>query len=176
MQITYEKQKRRLSPKRTRPALASVVKKWKRKNAILLRIAGALLYRNCACNRRRVIVSCEAHARVMELADVTDSKYVGLITRAGSTPATGTTRDRPAGGGPSWFRRRVSSGSPPQASGRPNAKREEVPLGHSTPATGTTSERTAYRSLRPFSKVRAYSFRRSSFQNATRFAGLAFCF
>ncbi len=26
----------------------------------------------------------------MELADVTDSKSVGLITRAGSTPATGT--------------------------------------------------------------------------------------
>ena len=38
------------------------------------------------------------------------------------------------------------------------------------------SERTAYRSLRPFSKVRARSFRRSSFQNATRSAGLAFCF
>ena len=30
-------------------------------------------------------------AGVMELADVTDSKSVGLITRAGSTPATGTT-------------------------------------------------------------------------------------
>ena len=29
-------------------------------------------------------------AGVMELADVTDSKSVGLITRAGSTPATGT--------------------------------------------------------------------------------------
>ena len=28
----------------------------------------------------------------MELADVTDSKSVGLITRAGSTPATGTIR------------------------------------------------------------------------------------
>ena len=26
----------------------------------------------------------------MELADVTDSKSVGLITRAGSSPATGT--------------------------------------------------------------------------------------
>ena len=32
------------------------------------------------------------HADVMELADVTDSKSVGLITRAGSTPATGTKR------------------------------------------------------------------------------------
>ena len=82
------------------------------------------------------------------MADVTDSKSVGLITRAGSTPATGTTKDRPAGGGPLWFRRRVSSGSPPQASGRPNAKREEVPLGHSTPAT--TSSRTTYRSRRRF--------------------------
>ena len=29
----------------------------------------------------------------MELADVTDSKSVGLITRAGSTPATGTTSE-----------------------------------------------------------------------------------
>ena len=29
-------------------------------------------------------------AGVMELADVTDSKSVGLIPRAGSTPATGT--------------------------------------------------------------------------------------
>ena len=47
-----------------------------------------------------------------------------------------------------WFRRRVSSGSPSQASGRPNAKREEVPLGHSTPAT--TSSRTTYRSRRRF--------------------------
>ena len=30
-----------------------------------------------------------SHAGVMELADVTDSKSVGLIPRAGSTPATG---------------------------------------------------------------------------------------
>ena len=29
----------------------------------------------------------------MELADVTDSKSVGLITRAGSTPAAGTTSE-----------------------------------------------------------------------------------
>ena len=32
-------------------------------------------------------------AGVMELADVTDSKSVGLITRAGSTPAAGTKID-----------------------------------------------------------------------------------
>ena len=31
----------------------------------------------------------------MELADVTDSKSVGLITRAGSTPATGTNSMNP---------------------------------------------------------------------------------
>ena len=31
------------------------------------------------------------NAGVMELADVTDSKSVGLIPRAGSSPATGTT-------------------------------------------------------------------------------------
>ena len=30
------------------------------------------------------------YAGVAELADATDSKSVGLITRAGSTPATGT--------------------------------------------------------------------------------------
>ena len=30
-------------------------------------------------------------AGVLELADEADSKSVGLITRAGSTPATGTT-------------------------------------------------------------------------------------
>ena len=35
-------------------------------------------------------------AGVMELADVTDSKSVGLITRAGSTPATGTTSEQTA--------------------------------------------------------------------------------
>ena len=33
----------------------------------------------------------------MELADVTDSKSVGLITRAGSTPATGTSKKQPKG-------------------------------------------------------------------------------
>ena len=30
------------------------------------------------------------HAGMMELADVTDSKSVGLITRVGSSPTTGT--------------------------------------------------------------------------------------
>ena len=74
----------------------------------------------------------------MELADVTDSKSVGLITRAGSTPAAGTRKGRPTGGGLFWSRRRVSSESPPEASGRPSAQREEVPLGYSTPAA--TSE------------------------------------
>ncbi len=34
----------------------------------------------------------------MELADVTDSKSVGLITRAGSTPAAGTISGRRPGG------------------------------------------------------------------------------
>ena len=33
-------------------------------------------------------------AGVMELADVTDSKSVGLITRVGSSPTAGTDRDR----------------------------------------------------------------------------------
>ena len=32
----------------------------------------------------------KSHAGVMELADVTDSKSVGLITRVGSSPTTGT--------------------------------------------------------------------------------------
>ena len=37
--------------------------------------------------------SCQLqfYAGVLELADEADSKSVGLITRAGSTPATGTT-------------------------------------------------------------------------------------
>ena len=33
-----------------------------------------------------------AHAGVMELVDVTDSKSVGLIPRVGSSPTTGTKR------------------------------------------------------------------------------------
>ncbi len=33
-------------------------------------------------------------AGVMELADVMDSKSIGLITRAGSTPAAGTNKKR----------------------------------------------------------------------------------
>ena len=37
-------------------------------------------------------------------------------------------------GGLLWSRRRVSSESPPQASGRLSVKREEVPLGYSTSA------------------------------------------
>ena len=43
-----------------------------------------------SCNPGSAGVYCPRHAGVMELADVTDSKSVGLITRAGSTPATGT--------------------------------------------------------------------------------------
>ena len=39
--------------------------------------------RVCAINKRHL-------AGVMELADVTDSKSVGLITRVGSSPTTGT--------------------------------------------------------------------------------------
>ena len=52
----------------------------------------------------------------------------------------GTRKGRPTGGGLFWSRRRVSSESLPEASGRPSAQREEVPLGYSTPAAGTTSE------------------------------------
>ena len=44
-------------------------------------------------------------------------------------------------GGLLWSRRRVSSESLPQASGRLSVKREEVPLGYSTPAAGTTKGR-----------------------------------
>ncbi len=39
----------------------------------------------------------------MELADVTDSKSVGLITRAGSTPATGTSENLSEGCAPDRF-------------------------------------------------------------------------
>ena len=42
-------------------------------------------FRNCTINKKHL-------AGVMELADVTDSKSVGLITRVGSSPTTGTNK------------------------------------------------------------------------------------
>ena len=47
-------------------------------------------YRSAASLRAGLNAPNLIFAGVMELADVTDSKSVGLITRAGSTPATGT--------------------------------------------------------------------------------------
>ena len=138
----------------------------------------AAMSRNRACNRRELIVSCEAPSRCdgigrrdglkirwanhpcgfdprhrhhvvadfvsfatafpfskqtlslihsvappfkMRLAAL-DSHFAFLEGVGVSTDCT--TKDRPVGGGPLWFRRRVSSGSPPQELGRPSAKRD----------------------------------------------------
>ena len=45
----------------------------------------------------RIYTTYVCYAGVLELADEADSKSVGLITRAGSTPATGTMPSRRAG-------------------------------------------------------------------------------
>ena len=51
----------------------------------------------------RAIISKQAG--VLELADEEDSKSFGLITRAGSTPATGTNKGAsPSGGRPCCYR------------------------------------------------------------------------
>ena len=161
---------------------------------------------------------------------MTDSKSVGLITRAGSTPATGTTKDHPAGAvlcgfedGSHRDRRRRRAGArtpsarkcpwgirppPPRRRGlrivrddvfilqkRRRSLTTSVLLSKSDPlrwapilffgrmqnflTDRTTSSRTTYRSRRRFHFAKnadAYSLRRSSFQNRTRFAGLRFCF
>ena len=45
---------------------------------------------NTLCRRYILLPGGYIYAGVLELADEADSKSVGLITRAGSTPATGT--------------------------------------------------------------------------------------
>ena len=48
-------------------------------------------YNNVVADMQKRFSSTAKNAGVLELADEADSKSVGLITRAGSTPATGTT-------------------------------------------------------------------------------------
>ena len=47
-------------------------------------------YNNVVADMQKRFSSTAKNAGVLELADEADSKSVGLITRAGSTPATGT--------------------------------------------------------------------------------------
>ena len=48
-------------------------------------------YNNVVADMQKCFSSTAKNAGVLELADEADSNSVGLITRAGSTPATGTT-------------------------------------------------------------------------------------